>query len=180
MNKLIFFSVAVTGLILTPAAFAGEGCPYSAERELQTAQADGAACAASAKTVKLAKADGAACASKDATQVALADGAACSSSKAIQVAYADGAKCDSKAGAVKVALADGAACTASSKAIQVAQKSDCEDCESSCDGSKSEKIVLAQAEAKASKECGDCTKATVAPAVAKATDDAPVVVASQE
>lgn len=180
MNKLIFFSVAAAGLMLTPAAFAGEGCPYSAERELQTAQADGASCTASAKTIQVAKADGAACATKEATQVALADGAACSSTKAIQVAYADGSACASKAGAQKVALADGTACTASSEAIQVAQKSDCEDCEASCDSSKAQEIVLAQAETRTSDECGDCTKATVAPAVARATDDAPTIVASQE
>ena len=180
MNKLIFFSVAVTGLMLTPAAFAGEGCPYSAERELQTAQADGAACAASAKSIQVAQADRSACAAKEATQLASANGAACSTKKAIQVAKADGATCGLKAGARKVALADGAACTASSKAIQVAQKSDCENCESRCDNSKAQKIVLAQAETKASKECGDCTKATVAPSVAGATDDAPAIVASQE
>ena len=174
MNRLIFFSAAVTGLILSPAAFAGESCSASA------AKADGASCAASAKTVQVAQADGAACAAKKATQVALADGAACSSTKAVQVAYADGAACASKASAQKVALADGTACTASSKAIQVAQKSDCEDCESSCDGSKAQKIVLAQAETKASEECGDCTKATDAPTVAKATDGAPAIVASQE
>jgi len=178
MNKLIFLSVATAGLILTPAAFAGEGCPYSAEKALQTAQADGAACAASAKTVQVAKADGAACATKKATQVALADGAACSSGKAIKVAFADGSACASKAGAQKVALADGAACTASSKAIQVAQKTDCE---TSCD-SKAQKIVLAQAEPKAADECAGCPKAKAGakPAVAKANDDAPVVVASQE
>ena len=176
MKKLIFSTLAAAGLILTPAALAGEGCPHSAKKELQTAQADGAACAASAKAVQVAKADGAACATKKATQVALADGAACSASKAIQVAYADGTACASKAGAQKVALADGTACTASSKAIQVAQKSDCE---SRCD-SKGQKIVLAQTETKATDECGDCTKADAVPAVAKATDDAPIVVAAQE
>ncbi|RKX33285.1 MAG: hypothetical protein DRP71_10625 [Verrucomicrobia bacterium] len=176
MNKLIFLSMATAGLILTPAAFAGEGCSSSAEKNLQTAQTDGAACAASTKTVQLAKVDDACCPSKEATQVALADSAACSSKKAIQVADADGSACASKASARDVALVHGAACTASSKAIQVAQKSDCE---SSCD-SKAQKIVLAQAEAKASDECGDCSKAEVAPTVAKTTDDASAVVASQE
>lgn len=176
MTKLIFLSMAAAGLIFTPAAFAGESCSSSAEKNLQTAQTDGAACAASAKTVQLAKADDACCPSEEATRVALADSDACSSEKAIQVADADGSACASEASARDVALVVGAACTASSKAIQVAQKSDCE---SSCD-SKAQKIVLAQAETKTSDECGDCSKSEVAPAIAKTTNDASVVVASQE
>jgi hypothetical protein len=180
MNRLIFFSVAVTGLILTPAAVAGESCPYSAETEPQADQVDGASCAASAKAGQVAKSVDSACAAKETIRVASAESAACSSKKAIRLADAVGAACASKASVRKVALADGAACTTSSKAIKVAQKSDREDCESSCDGSKPREIVLAQAETKASEDCGDCRKATVAPTVAKVNDDAPAIVASQE
>ena len=143
MNKLIFATMAIVGLILTPAVFAGGDCSYSAVKKLQTAKADSDACAAK---------------------------------QAIQVAIADGADCSSKASAQKVALANGADCAASLKAVKVAQKSDLG---FRCD-SKARTIVLAKADSNASDGCGGCPNAKLAPAVAKSTDDAPVVVAAKE
>lgn len=175
MKKLILLSTAIAGLILTPAAFAGSSCSASSAKAIETAQADGSACSTQ-KAITVAQADGASCSTAKATTVALAEGSSCSASKAIVVAQADGASC-STAKATKVALADGASCEASSKAIQVAQKTDCE---TSCD-SKAEKIVLAQADTKASAEdCGSCDQAKAVPAVAKKADQAPIVVAAQE
>jgi hypothetical protein len=159
MKNILLFSAATLSLILAPAALAGGSCSSAKAEKIQTAQADGAACS-TAKTV----------------QVAMADGASCSTKKAVQVAMADGASC-STAKATKVALADGASCEASSKAIQVAQKSDCE---TSCD-SKDEKIVMAKADTKASAEdCGGCEKAMAAPAVAKQVAEASVVASAQD
>lgn len=179
MKKLIFLSTALVGLILTPAAFAGDSCSASSAKAVETAQADGSSCSTE-KAIQVAQVDGASCSSAKATTVALADSASCSTEKAIVVAQADDASC-STAKATKVALADGASCEASSKAIQVAQKTDCEtECETSCDD-QTENIVLAQADTKASaEECGSCDEAKSAPAVASKSDDAAVVVAAQE
>lgn len=179
MKKLIILSTAVAGLLLTPAAFAGSGCSTSSAKAVQTAQADGSSCSTK-EAIQVAQADGASCSTAKATKVALADGSSCSSSKAIVVAQADGASCSTEK-ATKVALADGASCEASSKAIQVAQKTDCEtECETSCDSS-AEKIVMAKADTKASADdCGSCDQAKSAPAVAAKSNDAPIVVAAQE
>ncbi len=148
MKNLIFLSTAVAGLILSPAAFAGESCSASAAK----------------------------------AEIVQADGANCSAQKANQVAQADGASCEASK-ATKVALADGASCEASSKAIQVAQKTDCDsktDCETICD-SKTDKVVLARSDTKASAEsCNSCDQAKSAPAIADEVDKAPVVVAAQE
>jgi hypothetical protein len=88
---------------------------------------------------------------------------------------ADGAACSSKAAPQQVALAEGASCSASSKAVQVAQKTDCE----TSYNSKDQKIVLAQADTKASGDCSGCDSAKAAPVVASATDKPATVVASQ-